>query len=121
MNGETPISRPCQHPAHGHSVDGSWRRIASGRGLVHLLATFSLVGCTTDRAIEQGSLGASCYPNATCNLGLDCYRGLCVSGDDSDVSEPDARTTDAEVDPDSETTSRPPDGNSANRERSQRS
>jgi len=49
------------------------------------------VSCADGDATDgnEGTLGAPCYPNDTCNQGLSCEEGVCLS-----VSAPDAGATD---------------------------
>ncbi|MBU1240889.1 hypothetical protein KKF84_08170 [Myxococcota bacterium] len=47
--------------------------------IVLLIVALGAISCDDDSADPQGSEGAACYPNQTCDTGLDCISGLCVN------------------------------------------
>ncbi|HSD89036.1 MAG TPA: hypothetical protein VLB44_16020 [Kofleriaceae bacterium] len=51
-------------------------------------AVTATVGCSgEDGTTHQGEVGGHCYPNGTCNVGLNCSAGICVP---IDAAPPDA-------------------------------
>ena len=70
--------------------------------IIVLFAFFLIVSCGDDPVAEAatGTLGGNCYPNNTCNDGLECSEGLCVkTADPGDTQDP-SDTTDSATDND---------------------
>ena len=44
------------------------------------LVLMALVACGSGGS-DTGEVGAACYPNGTCNVGLSCFQGSCVPAD----------------------------------------
>lgn len=62
--------------------------------IISLFALFLIVSCGDDpiAEAETGTLGGNCYPNGTCNQGLECSdNGRCIEssdhGDSQDISD----------------------------------
>lgn len=70
--------------------------------IIILFAFFVIVSCGDDPVAEAetGTLGGNCYPNKTCDDGLECSEGLCIkTADQGDTQESDD-TTDSATDND---------------------
>lgn len=66
---------------------------------VGVVALFLATGCGDDGPApdNDGEVGGHCYPNGTCNVGLNCSAGICVPVDATVDAPPDA-TPDAPPD-----------------------
>jgi len=62
-----------------------------------LYVAVALAGCGSKND-DDGELGAHCYPNGTCNVGLSCAGGVCLVAADAAVDAPADAAADAAVD-----------------------
>ena len=86
------------------------------KNIMILFALFLMISCGGDdpeTEAAQGEEGGKCYPNRTCNDGLECSEGLCVkTADSGDTQDPsDADSSDSVSDDDTSDTSDSGDDN----------
>ncbi len=65
-----------------------------------LVAVVALCGCSDDGpdpGATMGTEGGACYPNNTCNTGLECQAGICVKATPKDSGRKDGPVPDAPV------------------------
>ena len=86
------------------------------KNIMILFALFLMISCGGDdpeTEAAQGEEGGKCYPNRTCNDGLECSEGLCIkTADSGDTQDPsDADSSDSVSDDDTSDTSDSGDDN----------